>query len=42
MCLRFVGELSYAEIAQVLGKREDAVKKTAYRALDALRRRQRS
>jgi RNA polymerase sigma-70 factor (ECF subfamily) len=39
LCLRFVGELSYADIAQVLGKREDAVKKTAYRALESIRRR---
>jgi DNA-directed RNA polymerase specialized sigma24 family protein len=26
-----VAELSYADIAHALGKREDAVKKTAYR-----------
>jgi RNA polymerase sigma-70 factor (ECF subfamily) len=40
LCLRFVAELSYADIAQALGKREDAVKKTAYRALESIRRRQ--
>jgi RNA polymerase sigma-70 factor (ECF subfamily) len=39
-CLRFVAELSYPDIAQVLGKREDAVKKAAYRALESIRRRQ--
>jgi RNA polymerase sigma-70 factor (ECF subfamily) len=33
LLLRFLAELSYAEIAQVLGKREDAIKKIAYRAL---------
>jgi|SRR5579871_5685992 len=37
LSLRFAAELSYAEIAVVIGKREDAVKKIAYRALDALR-----
>ena len=37
--LRFVAELSYSEIAVVLGKREDAVKKTVYRARDEIRRR---
>jgi RNA polymerase sigma-70 factor (ECF subfamily) len=36
--LRFVGELTYAEIAVVIGKREDAVKKIVYRALESLRR----
>jgi RNA polymerase sigma-70 factor (ECF subfamily) len=35
--LRFAAELTYAEIASVLGKREDAVKKIAYRALETLR-----
>jgi RNA polymerase sigma-70 factor (ECF subfamily) len=40
LCLRFVAELSYVDIAQVLGKREDAVKKAAYRALESIRRRQ--
>lgn len=35
--LRFAAELTYAEIATVIGKREDAVKKIAYRALEALR-----
>ena len=37
LSLRFAAELSYAEIAVVIGKREDAVKKIAYRALDSLR-----
>jgi RNA polymerase sigma factor (sigma-70 family) len=37
--LRFAGELTYAEIATVMGKREDAVKKIAYRALQVLRER---
>jgi RNA polymerase sigma-70 factor (ECF subfamily) len=37
LSLRFAAELSYAEIAVVVGKREDAVKKIAYRALDSLR-----
>src|SRR5207249_440484 len=40
LCHRFVDELTYTDIAQVLGKREDAVKKTAYRALESIRRRQ--
>jgi RNA polymerase sigma-70 factor (ECF subfamily) len=35
--LRFAAELSYAEIATVIGKREEAVKKIAYRALETLR-----
>ena len=35
--LRFAAELTYAEIAVVIGKREDAVKKIAYRALESLR-----
>lgn len=38
--LRFVAELSYPEIAQILGKREEAVKKIAYRAMAQLKRRQ--
>jgi RNA polymerase sigma-70 factor, ECF subfamily len=38
--LRFVAELTYAEIAQVVGKREEAVKKLAYRALAEIKRRQ--
>ena len=29
--LRYVADLSYAEIATVLGKRKDAVKKSLYR-----------
>jgi RNA polymerase sigma-70 factor (ECF subfamily) len=37
LSLRFAAELTYAEIAVVIGKREDAVKKIAYRALDSLR-----
>ncbi len=37
LSLRFAAELTYAEIAAVVGKREDAVKKIAYRALDSLR-----
>jgi RNA polymerase sigma-70 factor, ECF subfamily len=36
--LRFAAELTYAEIAVVIGKREDAVKKITYRALETLRR----
>jgi RNA polymerase sigma-70 factor (ECF subfamily) len=36
--LRFTAELTYAEIAFAIGKSEDAVKKTAYRALETLRR----
>jgi RNA polymerase sigma-70 factor (ECF subfamily) len=35
--LRFAAELTYSEIAVVIGKREEAVKKIAYRALEALR-----
>lgn len=38
LTLRFVAELSYAEIARVVHKREDAVKKIAYRAMEQLRR----
>jgi RNA polymerase sigma-70 factor (ECF subfamily) len=37
LSLRFAAELSYAEIGAVIGKREDAVKKIAYRALETLR-----
>jgi RNA polymerase sigma-70 factor (ECF subfamily) len=37
LSLRFAAELTYAEIASVIGKREEAVKKIAYRALEALR-----
>jgi RNA polymerase sigma-70 factor, ECF subfamily len=40
LCLRFLAELTYAEIAQVVGKREDAVKKIAYRAIEEMKRRQ--
>jgi RNA polymerase sigma-70 factor (ECF subfamily) len=36
--LRFLAELSYAEIARVMGKRESAAKMAAYRALDEIRR----
>jgi RNA polymerase sigma-70 factor, ECF subfamily len=39
LSLRFAAELPYAEIAVVIGKREDAVKKIAYRALQLLRER---
>jgi len=35
--LRFAAELTYAEIAVVIGKREHAVKKIAYRTLETLR-----
>lgn len=37
--LRFMGELRYSEIAQVVGKREAAVKMIAYRALQEIRKR---
>jgi RNA polymerase sigma-70 factor (ECF subfamily) len=37
LSLRFAAELSYPEIAVVIGKREDAVKKIAQRALEAIR-----
>jgi RNA polymerase sigma factor (sigma-70 family) len=40
LSLRFAAELTYAEIAVVIGKREEAVKKIAQRALEAIRRRQ--
>ena len=35
--LRFVADLSFAEIADLLGKREDAVKKSVYRLLARLK-----
>jgi RNA polymerase sigma-70 factor, ECF subfamily len=37
LSLRFAAELSYPEIAIVIGKREEAVKKIAQRALEAIR-----
>jgi RNA polymerase sigma-70 factor (ECF subfamily) len=37
LTLRFVAELTYAEIAGVIRKREEAVKKIAYRALESIR-----
>lgn len=37
--LRFLSDLRYEEIARIMGKRESAVKMTAYRALEQLRRR---
>jgi RNA polymerase sigma-70 factor (ECF subfamily) len=40
--LRFMAELSYAEIARIVGKKEAAVKMAAYRALDTIRRKRRS
>ncbi len=36
--LRFVADLSFAEIAEVLGRTEGAVKKSIYRCLDRLQR----
>jgi RNA polymerase sigma-70 factor (ECF subfamily) len=38
LTLRFMGGLSYAEIAQIVGKSEPAAKMMAYRALAELRR----
>jgi RNA polymerase sigma factor (sigma-70 family) len=35
--LRFVADLSFAEMADLLGKREDAVKKSVYRLLARLK-----
>ena len=37
--LRFMAELPYGEIAQIVGKREAAVKMIAYRAIEEVRRR---
>jgi RNA polymerase sigma-70 factor, ECF subfamily len=37
--LRFVAQLPYAEIAEIVGKKEAAVKMTTYRALELLKRR---
>jgi RNA polymerase sigma-70 factor (ECF subfamily) len=35
--LRYVADLSFIEMAEVLGKREDAVKKSVYRLLERLK-----
>lgn len=35
--LRYVAELSFSEMAELLGKREDAVKKSVYRLLERLK-----
>lgn len=35
--LRYVADLSFAEMAELLGKREDAVKKSVYRLLERLK-----
>lgn len=35
--LRYIADLSFAEMAEVLGKREDAVKKSLYRLLAAIK-----
>ena len=35
--LRFVADLSFVEMAELLGKREDAVKKSVYRLLARLK-----
>lgn len=40
LSLRFAAELTYAEIGTVIGKRDEAVKKIAQRALEAIRGRQ--
>ncbi len=40
--LRFMAELSYGEIARIMGKKEPAVKMAAYRALDIIRRKWRN
>jgi RNA polymerase sigma-70 factor (ECF subfamily) len=37
ICLRYVAELSFAEIGQVLNQKEDTVKKTLYRLLARLK-----
>jgi RNA polymerase sigma-70 factor (ECF subfamily) len=37
--LRYVADLSFAEMASVLGKREDAVKKSVYRLLARMKSR---
>lgn len=39
LLLRFVNDLSYREIAQAIGKKEDAIRALQYRALQELRRR---
>ncbi|MEA2573990.1 MAG: hypothetical protein QOH93_1288 [Chloroflexia bacterium] len=38
IALRFLGELRYREIAEILGKREAAVKMAAYRGLNEMRK----
>lgn len=40
--LRFIADLSYREIAAIMGKKEPAVKMAAYRALDVIRQRRRN
>ena len=37
LTLKFINDMSYKEIAKILGKREDAVRAMQYRALQALR-----
>jgi RNA polymerase sigma-70 factor (ECF subfamily) len=39
LALRFAGQLSFGEIAQVVGKQEDAVKKQIYRIVQGLKER---